>query len=458
MVLATAAPLTAMVTAMPLVVGFGNGVAAPGTYALVALALALFAVGYAAMSAHITNAGAFYAYISAGLGRPIGMAFGLVALFAYNVLTVYVAGLIGYFANQTFSSELGIDLPWWLYAIAAMAIALTLGILGIEVNVRTLGTMLSVETGLLLIFDVVAVLRHGIDILPMTSFSPSHVFSGAPGIAVLFAVTCFIGFEATAIFGEEADNPRRTVPKATYLAIAIIGVLYVLTTWVFVGVGGGDHAGAVAAKDPGNFALNALSTVLGGGAGTVANWLVLTSILAVFMALHNMSSRYVLAFAREGVLPRALARTHATRKSPAAAGAAQAGLTVLIVAVYALAGADPYLNLSTQAGGVGTLAVILLMATCSFSVPAYFLRVGARLRAWHHVIAPIAAGLALTYFCYLVVDNYSLVTGSTSGLVNHLPFVLLVVGLLGLVIGLLKPQQSPLNALSEEPGDPAPDV
>ena len=63
MVVATAAPLTAMATALPLVVGLGNGVGAPGTYLLVALVLALFAVGYAAMSAHMTNAGAFYAYI-----------------------------------------------------------------------------------------------------------------------------------------------------------------------------------------------------------------------------------------------------------------------------------------------------------------------------------------------------------------------------------------------------------
>lgn len=451
MVLATAAPLTAMVTAMPLVVGFGDGVAAPGTYALVAVTLGLFAVGYAAMSGHITNAGAFYAYITAGLGRPVGMAFGLIAVFAYNILSFYVAGLIGFFAKLTFASELGLDLPWWLWAAVAMGIALTLGVLGIEVNVRTLGVMLSIETGLLLVFDVVALVKHGLDVLPSASFSPSEVFSGAPGIAILFAVTCFLGFEATAIFGEEAEDPRRTVPKATYMAIATIGVLYVVTTWIFVGVSGGDKAGAVAAKDPSNFSLNALTDVLGGGAGTLANWLVLTSILAVFMALHNMSSRYLMAFGREGVLPKALARTHPTPQSPVVAGVTQAVLTLVVVAIYALAHADPYLNLSTQAGGVGTLAVIMLMAMCSFSVPAYFLRSGERVRPWQHVVAPVAAGLALAYFSYLIIDNYSLVTGSTSALVNRLPWVLAVVGLIGLAVGVLKPQEAPLDAVSTEP-------
>src|ERR1044072_8603961 len=66
LVVATAAPLTAMVTAMPVAVALGNGVGAVGIYVIVALVLAMFAAGYAAMSAHITNAGAFFAYLDAG--------------------------------------------------------------------------------------------------------------------------------------------------------------------------------------------------------------------------------------------------------------------------------------------------------------------------------------------------------------------------------------------------------
>ena len=345
MVVATAAPLTAMATALPLVVGLGNGVGAPGSYLLVALVLALFAVGYAAMSAHMTNAGAFYAYVTAGLGRPLGMAAGLIAVLAYNVLTLYVVGLVGFFAHQTFVDELGVDLPWWLYGGVALGTALVLGIRGLELNVRVLGFLLIVETTLLMVFNVATLARSGTSVLPPEAFSPSQVFSGSPGIALLFAVTCFIGFEATAIFGEEARDPRRTIPRATYLAIAFVGTLYVLTAWLIVGTNGGTNAGAVAAKDPGVYTFDALSAGLGGWSDNVVPWLLLTSLLAVLISLHNMSSRYLMAFGRDRVLPSALARTHPRFQTPYVAGYVQAAATALVAAVYAFAGADPYLNL-----------------------------------------------------------------------------------------------------------------
>jgi amino acid transporter len=449
MVLATAAPLTAMATALPLVVGFGNGVGAPGTFLIVALVLVLFAVGYSAMSSRITNAGAFYAYISAGLGRPLGMGFGLVAVVAYNVLTIYIVGLFGFFANQTFAAELGWNIPWEVFAALGLAVAFALNYLGIDVNVRTLGVILAIETCLLIAFDIVSLVRNGVEVLPAEAFSPSAILSGAPGLALLFAVTCFIGFEATAIFGEEAENPHRTVPRATYLAIAVIGTLYVVTSWILVGTNGGTDAGEVAAADPGNFTLNAFAAVLGQGSVHLANWLLVTSMLAIVIALHSMSSRYLLAFGREGVLPSALARTHRERQTPVVAGVVQVVLTVVVAGAYALVGADPYLNLGSQMAGVGSLAVIVLMAMCSFSVPFFFRRRG-DLRPLQHVVAPVAAGLALAFFSYLIIDNYELITGSTSSVVNGMPWLLVLVAVVGVVIGFVRPQRAPLNILADD--------
>jgi amino acid transporter len=446
MVVATAAPLTAMATAMPVAVGFGNGVGVPGAYLIVAATLALFAVGYSAMSAHITNAGAFYAYITAGLGRPIGMGAGLVAVLAYNLLTLYVVGLIGFFAKQTFLTELDVDLPWWLYSAVALSVALGLGLRGLELNVRILGVALVVETALLVLFDLATLFQSGVDVLPAASFSPSEVFSGSPGIAVLFAVTCFIGFEATAIFGEEARDPRRTVPRATYAAIAFIGTLYVITTWLIVGTAGGKDAGEVAAANPGGYLFGAFDDVLGGWSAHLTNWLLLSSLMAVLMALHNMSSRYLMALGRERVLPSALARTNPRFQTPHVAGLVQAGLTATCALIYVLADADPYLDLGSQTAGVGTLAVVCLMAACSFSVPFFFARRG-ELRPWHHVVAPVAAGAILTYFAYLIVTNYSLVSGSTSTVVNRLPLVLVALAVIGFAIGLRHSQRTPLDVM-----------
>ena len=45
---------------------------------------------------------------------------------------------------------------------------------------------------------------------------PGNFFSGAPGIALIFALAGYIGFEATAVFRDEARDPARTIPRATY--------------------------------------------------------------------------------------------------------------------------------------------------------------------------------------------------------------------------------------------------
>jgi amino acid transporter len=446
MVVATAAPLAAMGAALPLVVALGNGVGAPGTYLLVAAVLALFAVGYAAMSTHIVNPGAFYAYISSGMGRGAGVGSGLVAALGYNALTLYVLGVLGYFSKQTFAAQLGWNAPWWIYSAIALGIALTAGVRGMELNTRVLGVILTVETSILVLFDIVSVARHGVAVLPVAGFDPATVFSGSPGIALLFAVTCFIGFEATAIFAEEARDPYRTIPRATYLAITLIGAVYVLTAWVVVGTNGGTKAGEVAAANPGTYVFDAIASVLGRWSTDVVNWLLLSSLLAVLIAVHNMSSRYLLAFGREGVLPRRLARTHPTLQTPVAAAVVQASAMALIAGGYAIAGADPYLDLGSQMAGLGTLAVIVVMALCSFSVPCYFARKGP-LHPWKHLIAPVVAGVALAFFAYLVVSNYKLLTGSTSPLANGLPVLIVVVGVSGVIIGIRQPQHRPLDSL-----------
>ncbi len=93
------------------------------------------------------------------------------------------------------------------------------------------------------------------------------------------------------------------------------------------GTNGGTDAGTVAAKDPGAYTIDAISSTLGGGSTTLVNWLLLTSLLAVVMALHNMSSRYLMAIGREGVLPARLAHTHPVHQTPFIAAYTQVGLT-----------------------------------------------------------------------------------------------------------------------------------
>lgn len=448
LVVATAAPLSAMATAMPVAVALGNGVAVPGTYLLVALVLALFAVGYAAMSRHMTNPGAFFAYVTAGLGPRLGMAAGFVALLAYNMLVLYVVGLVGYFAHQTFAAELSVEIPWQLFSFGLLAFALVVGVLGIELNARLLGALLIAETALLLVLDVATLATEGPGAYPLESLDPSAVFGGAVGIGFMFVFISFIGFEATAIFGEEAKEPRRTVPRATMVAIAFIGVVYLLSSWSIIAASGGAGAQAAALADPGRFVFDASGAVLGGWSVHLMSWLLLTSLIAVLMAIHNMATRYLLAFGREGVLPRRLGTTHPRRRTPHVAACTQAGFVAVVVAIYSLAGADPYLDLGNQTAGVGALGVIALMAVTAIAVIAFFRRRPDR-SVWRHVVAPGLAALGLLAACCLIVDNYSLLTGSDSAVVNGLPWLLAVAALAGFAVGAVRPPRAPLDVFGD---------
>ena len=106
-VVAAAAPLTVMAGVAPLAIGRG-GIGAPGAYVLTGVVLALFAVGYTAMSRFIRNAGAFYVYISRGLGRTLGLGAAFLATFSYAAIGIGLYGAFAVFAETTFADLFGL--------------------------------------------------------------------------------------------------------------------------------------------------------------------------------------------------------------------------------------------------------------------------------------------------------------------------------------------------------------
>jgi amino acid transporter len=92
LVVAAAAPMAAMVGNTPLALALGNGAAMPAAYLVAGLTLLCFAVGYAAMGRRVVNTGAFYTYVSHGLGKPPAVAAAYLAVVSYSALTIGLAG------------------------------------------------------------------------------------------------------------------------------------------------------------------------------------------------------------------------------------------------------------------------------------------------------------------------------------------------------------------------------
>jgi amino acid transporter len=148
-VMSAATPLT--VVAGVVTTGFAvTGITGlPVAFVVIGAVLALFCVGYVSMARRVANAGAFYAYISQGIGRPVGVAGAWVALVAYNALQVGLYGAIGAATTPLLSAWVGLDVAWWVVALIAWVIVAVLGQLHVDVNGRVLAVLLVAEVAVI---------------------------------------------------------------------------------------------------------------------------------------------------------------------------------------------------------------------------------------------------------------------------------------------------------------------
>ncbi|MGD9736268.1 MAG: APC family permease [Solirubrobacterales bacterium] len=456
LVIAAAAPLGAVVITVPLSIALGTGVGTPGAYVLAAIALGLFSAGYVAMSRHVTNVGAFYAYVSRGLGRPLGVATAMIALVAYNAMVIAVVVFVGVFANQVALAEFSIDLDWKVWSAIAFAIVAALSYFQIHLSAKVLGVALVCEVVVLLIMDFAILIDQGFSAYPLESFSPGTVFGAAAGVSIMYAFASFVGFEATAIYGEEAREPKRTVPRATYIAIGLIGVFYAFTTWSLVAAFGAGSVVEVAGEEPASFVFLANAEYVGGITEVAMSILVCTSLLAALLAFHNAAARYMYAIARDGILPAALARTHRDHGSPYLASAIQLLFTAIVVVACIVAGLDPLLEIGAAFLGLGTLSIVVLQSLASFSVVGFF-RNRADRNPVQTMLAPLLGGIALAVAAVLVVDNYPLLTGASSELINHLWIAIPLAAAVGLAVAYAMRSSNPARYAALGTGEPPED-
>lgn len=435
MVVAAAAPLTVIAGVVPIGFAYGNGAGFPAMFAVVGILLLLFAVGFTTMTRRVPKPGAFFTYIAHGLGRPAGLGAAYAAILCYSAIELGVLGYIGAELETTVDEYLGIDLHWAIYTALALLATAWLGARHVELSARVLAVLLTLELSIVLLISVVAVLKGGADGLDLTSFSPSTVTEGAPSLALMFAAASFIGFEATAIFRDEARDPDRTVPKATYAAVILVGLFYTFTSWAFVMAWGSADVAERAATDPA-FLFSTANAQLGEVGEFVSRMLVITSIFAAILAFHNITTRYLFSLARAGVLPRSLALVAKDGAPVAASLATTVGASALVLISLAV-GLEPYLEMFTWFVGLGSLVYILLLTACSLAVLAYFARQPElRESVWAVRVAPGLALLGLGASAWITAKNFPLLVGDVDELGNP-AFGSLSVALLAVIAGVV---------------------
>jgi amino acid transporter len=422
-VVAAAAPLVGMTGALPAAIVLGNGAAAPGAYLLAGLTLLLFSVGYAAMSHQVTNSGAFFAYIGRGLGLHLGVASAFTSLLAY--LAIHLS-LFGFFGGLM-AEQVG-GLPWWGWAFAAWVAVTWLSLRSVDVGAHLLGLLLGLELLCLVVTAAAILVTGGPEGVNLgASFNPSNILAGglagSAGIALAFAFASFVGFEATAIYGEESVDPKRTVPRATYVAVLLITLLFAFISFAVVtGLGAGKAVERVVELssvdgtplvNPANVLFTLATQYVGDWLAALMKSLVLSSLFAGLLAFQNSASRYLFALGRGGTLPAKLSAVN-ERGAPSAGSITTSVITAAVIALFAVTGLDPVLNMFFWFSGLAVVSILLIEILVCLAVIAWFRRAPGEANTFQSLIAPVLAIVGLSVGLYLLMSRFGLLTGAVA--------------------------------------------
>lgn len=458
-VVAAAAPLLGMTGAVPVAIVAGNGAGVPGAYLAVGIVLILFSVGYSAMALKVTNAGAFFAYVGRGLGIVTGVGSAFVSLLAYFTIQLAVFGFFSAVLGNQMNSSFGVDWPWYVWCLIGWALVLVLSVLQVDIGAKLLGVLMGLELLSLLVTSIAVFVKGGPEGVDLgASFNPANVFvggfAGPAGIALAFAFASYIGFEATALYGEEAREPHKTVPRATYWAVGLITAFFALTTLAIVTALGATQVVDQAAQlstvdgtvlaDPAAVVFAIAGQYVGDWMPTLMGWLVISSAFAGLLAFQNALARYFFSMGRAGVLPSALDRVN-RRGAPWLASVTTSVISLVVILWFVIRGLDPIINMFFWFSALAVVAIVFVEILVSIAVMVYFERNRGEANVWTAVIAPALSIIGLAAGLWLLMSHFALLAGTaaegvdpttqlwglnTTGWVLVLaPFVLFAIGL-----------------------------
>jgi amino acid transporter len=407
----------------------------PVAFVVIGAVLALFCVGYVSMARRVANAGAFSAYISRGIGRPIGVAGAWVAVVAYNALQIGLYGAIGAAASPLLNAWFGVDVAWWVVALTAWAIVAVLGQLHVDVNGRVLAVLLVAEVAVIVVYSLANVANPASGNVTFDTLDPTTLFQPGVGAILALGVLGFVGFEGAVVYSEEARDPQRTIRIASYTAVGVIAGLYTLGSWALSVATGPDQIVAQSQTHSTELIFQLANSHLGTAIVDIGRLLFVTSVLAAMISFHNTTARYIFALGRERVLPEILGRTSPRTGSPKLGSLMQTLAGLVVIVLYAVAGWDPLVQLFFWGGTAGGLGVLLLIATTSIAIIVYFLRNPVDETAWRRFIAPALASVLLLIVVVLALANFATLLGvePSSPLRWGIPLAYLTIAVLGAI-------------------------
>jgi amino acid transporter len=426
---AASAPVVVLVGSIPATYATTSVVAVPLAFLLVGIVTALLSVGYTAMSKHVPHAAVYYAVIGRGLGRPVGVAGGMVALLSYNAIQTCLYGLLGFELSSTFGGA------WWLWALLALILVGVVGVRAVALSTRLLATILVLSFIVLLLFDLASVTHPAVG-LDGAGFRLDELTQNGVGGAAAYCLASLMGFEVAASFSEEARS-RLAPGRAVFAALIVLVLSYAVTAWAMGVAVGTNQVNAVAADPTSNMPFSVFEREYGPLMPPLVHAMLVAALITSMLALHSIAARYGFAMAREGVLPHIVARTgQGQAGSPVGGSLLQSAIALLVIVGFAVTGADPFATLFAWFSTLGALGLLTLLVITSLASMAGLPGRGPDAEGiWVRRVAPglgVIAGAVVLVTMIVNVDSM-LGVGADSPLPYIIPALVAVVGVAGAI-------------------------
>ena len=402
------------------------GVAAPLTIIAAAIAIALLGNTLSQFSRAHPSTGGFISFVGKSFGGTSAVTTALLCGAGYIIAISSVLAVSGGFVSDILSYYFNWNVPWIIFSVLLTGGAVIMTVRGVGVSTKLAGAFFAFEMLVLVVVSVVAIAKNG-GHLSAAPFQWSHMTNGFRGLAAGFplAVYLFIGWENSAALAEETGNPRRNVPRAVFLSIAMMGVGYVLFAYATL-TGFNYNATALAGTTVPfiTVAHNALA-----GFAFFAYMAGLTSTLGVLIAAINSQARLIFNAGRERLLPAWLGKVDAKRQTPVNALYAFTGIAGFIIVVWLLGhliggdggSMDPF-NFFFESSTMGTILVLVVYALANAALPFYYRRYRPQeFSVVKHVILPFLGLVAIA------VPVYYLTKPGQSQPYNWFPYAALVI-------------------------------
>jgi amino acid transporter len=393
--------------------GFGflvltAGVAAPLTIIGAGIAVALLGNTLSQFSRAHPSTGGFISFVGKTFGGTSAVMTALLCGAGYIIAISSVLAISGGFLGDTLQHYLHWNIPWIILSVLLTGGAVVMTVRGVSVSTKLAGFFFGFEMLVLIVVSIAALVKNG-GHLSLVPFEPSHINNGFSGLAAGFplAVYLFIGWENSAALAEETGNPRRNVPRAVFLSVALMVTSYVLFAYATVSGFGYSVSKLGSASIP-------FITVAQGILASFAFFAYLaglTSTLGVLISAVNSQARLIFNAGREGLLPSWIGRVHPVRRTPVNAIYTFVGLAGGIIVVWALlhligghSGSMDPLNFFFESSTMGTILVLVVYFLANLALPFYYRRYRpAEFSAGKHVVLPIlgmvAIGVPVYYLC-----------------------------------------------------------